>query len=57
MLLTLGWVQGCGEQVKGFPPTCSPRIPQPVLVECLEMPEQDRNWDRGGMWLQEGSTG
>lgn len=47
MLLTLGCVQWCGEQVKGFPPTCDSRIPKLVLVKCLEMPGQDRNWGIG----------
>lgn len=47
MLLTLGCVQQCGEQVKGFPPTCDSRIPELVLVKCFEVPGQDRNWDIG----------
>lgn len=47
MLLILGCVQECEEQVKGFPPTCDSRIPGLVLVKCLEMPGQDRNWDIG----------
>lgn len=47
MLPSLGCVKLCGEQVKGFPPTCASGIPELVLVKHLEMPGQDRNWGTG----------